>query len=91
VARVLLTVVLPLLLPTILYVLWATSTRRRSRIGLRHSWPWLALAGVALCAGVLVAAWLRTGTGGNGTYVPPHVVDGKVVPGELVPPRAPTR
>ena len=89
--RVWLTVVLPLLLPTVLYVLWAGTTRRGRPAGLRQSWPWLLAAGVAFSGCVLLAAWLRTGGGGNGSYVPPHVEDGRVVPGQLVPPGTPAR
>ncbi|HUK08151.1 MAG TPA: DUF6111 family protein [Stellaceae bacterium] len=90
--RVWLTVVLPLLLPTILYVLWGWTARGKAgRPTIGQSWPWLVIAGVVLCGSVLVAAWLRAGGGGNGDYVPPHMLDGKVVPGRLIPPETPPR
>jgi Family of unknown function (DUF6111) len=91
-SRIWLTVILPLALPTILYVLWGLMAAPGSRrSGVTQTWPWLLVAGIALSAFVLVAAWLRTGSGGNGTYEPPHITDGKVVPGQLVPPGTPPR
>jgi hypothetical protein len=38
-----------------------------------------------LVALVLVVASLGFGGGGNGVYVPPTTVDGKIVPGHVVP------
>jgi len=89
--RVWLTVILPLFLPTILYVVWAVAMQRGGRAGLQRSWPWLVIAGVAFSGFVLLGAWFRSGGGGTGGYVPPHVEDGRVVPGRLVPPDAPAR
>ena len=56
--RVLLTIVLPLLLPTALYLVWVTTLRRPQRNGgtlwTALPWVWLACAGVALLAIVLL-------------------------------------
>ena len=92
--RIWLTVILPLLLPTLLYVLWSVAMPHSGGgRRLQQTWPWLVVTGVALSGGVLVAAWLRAGSGGAGSdsYVPPHVIDGQVVPGRLAPPEAPAR
>jgi hypothetical protein len=48
-------------------------------------WIWLVPAGVALVAIVLVLIPLHFGGGDAGVYVPPTIVDGKLVPGHVVP------
>ncbi|HVM79448.1 MAG TPA: DUF6111 family protein [Stellaceae bacterium] len=88
--RVLLTIVLPLLLPTLLYVLWVLTMRRAElnaggQLLQKVPLVWLAAAGLALVALVLVVASLGFGGSGNGVYVPPTTVDGKIVPGHVVP------
>jgi hypothetical protein len=90
--RLLLTVILPLLLPTALYLLWAIAMRRAAASGdiLRDlPWPWLASAGLVLLVGALVLATQRIGGGEKGVYVAPVAVDGRIVPGhfEPAPPR----
>jgi hypothetical protein len=88
--RVLLTIVLPLLLPTALYVLWVLAMRRTELAAgaqLLRDIPlvWLAAAGLALVAVVLVLVSLGFGGGSTGVYVPPTTVDGRIVPGHVVP------
>ncbi len=46
-------------------------------------WPWLLGAGLALMAASLVVFSLSTGEDREGTYVPPHLEDGKVVPAKV--------
>jgi hypothetical protein len=87
--RVLLTVVLPLLLPTAIYVAWIAATprapRRESvRLGAR-SLVWLVLAGVALLAAVLVTVSVHFGEPVRGRYVPPRYENGKIVPPHIEP------
>jgi hypothetical protein len=86
--RVFLTIILPLLLPAALYVVWAIVT---NRIRLAESaawqdlpWTWLAVAGAALTAAVLVF-FVHFSDNGEGVYVPPHVEDGQIVPGHVEP------
>jgi len=47
-------------------------------------WLWLALAGLVLMAITLFALALRGGNTPGGTYVPPHIEDGRIVPGRVV-------
>jgi len=90
--RLLLSIVLPLLLPTALYVLWAATVGRAELAGTAAwrslPWAWLVVAGVALTVVVLFTA-VETGGRRNGTYVPPHVVNGRIVPGHFVSPAVP--
>lgn len=88
--RVLLTIVLPLLLPTALYLLWVLAMRRTELTAgaqLLRDIPlvWLAAAGLGLVAVVLVLVSLGFGGGSTGVYVPPIIIDGKIVPGHVVP------
>ncbi len=77
----------PLLLPFILYFLWAFVERRRRAAGGWEAkdapWTWLAIAGLALLIVSLVATGLLSGSEPGGTYVPPRVEDGRVVPGRV--------
>jgi len=92
--RVLLTVILPLLLPTALYLLWASATRRAGPLGvgpLRDPpWIWLGAAGIALLVGVLILVAFGFGRSADTAhYVPPRTIDGKIVPGHIEPAPAP--
>ncbi len=80
--RILLTYVLPLLLPTALYLLWL----RFAGGGARREvpWMWLAIAGLGLAAMVLSGLALSGGDK-DGIYEPPHVENGKIVPGHVRP------
>ncbi|MDP6474482.1 MAG: DUF6111 family protein [Alphaproteobacteria bacterium] len=46
-------------------------------------WPWLLGVGIALMAASLVVISMESGGDREGTYVPPHVEDGKVVPAKV--------
>lgn len=88
--RILIEYVLPLVLPSVLYVIWwQVSGRRTAAAGgtpslLREGpWFWLVLAGLALTAAVLIAVALTHGAGPGGTYIPPRLEDGRVVPGRV--------
>lgn len=87
--RVFLTIVLPLLLPTALYLVWV------STLGAPHDggavawtsvpWIWLAGAGAALLAIVLLVVTVGFGTSQQGIYVAPRYVNGHIVPGHFEP------
>ena len=85
--RALLTIVLPLLLPTALYLLWITTLRPVWRDGAAPwaamPWVWLAGAGVALLAIVLFVVTVHYGTPQEGVYVPPRWQNGHIVPGHI--------
>jgi hypothetical protein len=86
--RILLTIVLPLLLPTALYLLWVTtlgSAREGGAISRTAPWLWLAGAGVALLAIVLLVVTVHFGAPQEGVYVPPRWQNGHVVPGHIEP------
>lgn len=88
--RVVLTIVLPLLLPTALYLLWLVSVGRAELAGpasrrARLPWTWLIAAGVGLVALTLVVVSVGIGGRQEGTYVPPHTSGGQIVPGHIEP------
>jgi hypothetical protein len=88
--RILLTIVLPLLLPTALYLVWLVAARRVEFAApgpwRALPWPWLLAVGLALAAVVLFVVGTRIGGSPQGVYVPPKYIDGKVVPGHVEPP-----
>jgi Family of unknown function (DUF6111) len=91
--RVLLTIVLPLLAPTALYLLWVGA------FGAEHGgqavrwtaipWLWLAGAGAVLLAIVLFVVTVHFGTPQEGVYVPPRWEGSRIIPGHMEP--VPTR
>jgi hypothetical protein len=99
--RVFLTIVLPLIAPTALYLAWlrfANWSQRESAPGSPTSetvgwaalpWLWLAGAGVLLLALVLFIVTVHFGTTQTGVYVPPRWEDGRIVPGHIEPGRSP--
>ena len=87
--RVLLTIVLPLVLPTALYLLWVRTTQWEQGGGAMRwralPWLWLAGAGAVLLAVVLYVVTVHFGTSEQGVYVPPRYEGGHVVPGHIDP------
>ena len=88
--RILLTYVVPLLLPAALYIVYVVAARRimtsrgETAARLRRvPWLWLLAAGVALMGISLAIYSLSTGGESHRPYVPPRVEDGRVVPGHL--------
>ena len=87
--RVFLTIILPLFLPTALYVLWTVAAARFHPGPMPAAWRdlpwlWLALAGAVL-AFVILATAVELGGTKNGVYVPPHLENGTIVPGHVEP------
>jgi hypothetical protein len=91
--REFLTLVVPLLLPTALYLVWLRAMRWSEAGGAvawhKLPWVWLALTGVVLTALVLFVVTVGFGTTVRGTYVPPHVENGRIVPGHIEPGKQP--
>ena len=88
-ARVFITIVLPLLLPTALYLLWVGTW------GAPHDggavpwtavpWVWLAGAGAVLPVIVLLVITVGFGSSQQGVYVAPRWQNGRIVPGHIEP------
>jgi hypothetical protein len=77
------------LLPFAAYALWLAVTRRTLRNP--DDWQirtitWLALAGAALVVVVIVVFIHFDPSPPGGTYVPPHIENGVIVPGHIDPP-----
>lgn len=87
--RILLQYLLPLVLPTVLFFIWAWFARRRGlaaapAAGVRETpWLWLAVAGVLLMGATLVAVALTSGADPGGVYQSPRYEDGRIVPGRV--------
>jgi Family of unknown function (DUF6111) len=87
--RVILTIVLPLLLPTVLYLAWI-ATLGSSREGGAISWAavpwiWLASAGAVLLVIVLFVVTVHFGSSQEGVYVPPRWQNNQIIPGHIEP------
>ena len=87
--REILTLVVPLILPTVLYIAWLRLTRWSETGGAvawhKLPWLWLVVTGVVLTALVLFVVTVGFGSGVPGTYVPPHFENGRIVPGHIGP------
>jgi hypothetical protein len=94
--RILLQIVLPLALPFLAYALWLSVERRRAEKLGRGEIPgwseapvvWLGASGLALAA-IAAAGFLllQGGDKADGVYVPPHLENGRIVPGHMEPQR----
>ncbi len=94
--RVFFTIVLPLVLPTVLYLVWVRISHW-SPGGSQESeqgeavhwsalpWVWLAVAGAVLLALMLFVVTVHFGAPQPGTYVPPRSENGRIVPGHIEP------
>jgi hypothetical protein len=91
--RQLLMVVLPLMLPTLIYMAYMMVERRKAAASGSTSvpwwvgapWTWLVTGGVLLAAIVLFTLALTGGFDKSGTYHPAHLIDGRIVGGETTP------
>ena len=85
--RVFFTIVLPLVLPTALYLGWIALVRApQPRGGMAWAalpWLWLAGTGIVLLALVLFVVTVGFGTTQHGVYVPPRYENGRIVPGHF--------
>ena len=100
--RILISYVIPLLLPTVMYFIWTAWVRRQIAIThkgntevtpeeieafeIRTPWFRLILAGaVLMLLGLVLSTFLGPQNPPGSVYQPPHMQDGKVVPGQYVP------
>ena len=91
-SRIIFTYIIPFLMPAAAYVLWVWY---RTRYVAAHGgqapkleqgpWPLLLFAGAVLAFMVLGTTAMLGGDDPIGTYVPPHVENGQVIPGHLEP------
>jgi hypothetical protein len=87
--RLLIQYLLPLILPAVVFLIWAWLSRRGHATGGFQSriqegpWFWLILAGFVLMAGGLAYTAFSTGGDAGGRYIAPHYEDGRIVPGRI--------
>lgn len=88
--RKILMIAVPLLAPTLVYILYMYYTaknRQEEEAGRRlpewRKWPWVKLitAGSFLTALTVAVLGFPSDSHDPGAYVPPHMKDGKIVPG----------
>lgn len=87
-SRILLQYLLPLVLPSLVFFLWAWLARRRVAGGIaaqlqQGPWFWLIVAGFVLMAGGLIYTALNQGGEAGSRLIPPRYEGGRVVPAEI--------
>ena len=89
-----LTILLPLLAPTIAYLIWGWFMRKRKhdlddgkKLEAWQTWPWRYLVGAGAILSMISLLLLGLTTNNNltGKYIPPTVIDGELVPGHFIP------
>ena len=94
--RIILSYILPLVLPTMFYFLWMSWVRKKvaaaraagedvEHLELKTPWVRLVLAGVVLMAAGLVVVATVGGEPPTSAYQPPRYVDGKIEPAKSIP------
>ena len=81
--RAFMEIIVPLLLPALLYWLYLRVQERRGVAVRDVPLSWLAVLGVLLLVLFLGVGWLAGGEPPTGKYIPPHAVNGVVVPGHF--------
>ena len=72
------------LLPFALYAAYLRLAKQEEVDATRkHPWTFLFASGLALVAASFLIWGITEGSGQQGVYVPPHVEDGRVVPGHV--------
>ena len=83
--RVLFEYLLPLVLPFLIWLAYASLTRTTAPGWVQDApWPQLAGAGLVLAAISLITWSLMTGAPPEQAYVPPHLENGRIVPSTTV-------
>jgi hypothetical protein len=81
-------IVLPLILPTAIYLAYMLLARPRpgsNAPALDWPWVWLGLAGVVLLIATFVAIALFGGAAPSERYQPPKLINGEIEPGHFEP------
>lgn len=90
--RMILTMVLPLLAPTIVFYIilrlrakWRKEDEGATVVPAYHKWPWIRLiaAGAVLLILTFLFTGMPNGEGYEGKYIPPHMENGKLIPGHF--------
>jgi Family of unknown function (DUF6111) len=87
--RILLTYILPLILPLAVYLVWAWIVRGRNRgpddppFWYEGPWFWLIVAGFAILVSVLATTAYFSGDPPEGDYVPPRFEGGRIIPSQV--------
>lgn len=93
--RQILTIILPLVAPTILYLIWVKIRAKKQEAMAEGQpvpewqklpWPWLAGIGAVLTVITLLFTGLQADLSEKGKYIPPHMEDGRLVPGHFEKP-----
>ncbi len=91
--RIFFEILLPLVLPTAVYLIGvriACLSRRGGTMGWANlPWLWLAGAGALLLALILFVVTVGFGTSQPGVYVPPRLENGRIAPGHMEPEHSP--
>lgn|GEM_PF-881669 len=96
--RTVLTIILPLIAPSLVFFIWAWFAKRRAKAEARHQpvpewqkWPWarLMLAGAILTALTLSAVAMMRDNPLGSRYVPPRLENGELIPGHFMEKPAP--
>jgi hypothetical protein len=78
--------ILLFLLPFALYAIYLKLAKQEeTEIKRVHPWTSLFVSGLVLVAASFLIWGIEEGSGQKGIYVPPHVENGRVVPGQVVP------
>jgi hypothetical protein len=78
-------IVVPLILPTVIYIAYFSVLRPRSGKFPEMPWVWLGGAGVLLLGVTFLALALMGGADPGERYLPPKVVNGQIQPGRYEP------
>lgn len=87
-------IALPLLIPTVLYLVWWQNARRKAEAAGNPDdapkfgdvpWVFIVLGGLGLLTLGGLALTLSGGAEPNSKYIPAQIIDGKIVPGHHVP------
>jgi hypothetical protein len=79
-------IILLFLLPFAVYALYLRfRPESDNEPALTHPWTMLIIAGLVLVAGSFVFWGVFENANQRGVYVPPHLEDGRLVPGRVIP------